>query len=149
MKIKLNWGWAIVLFFILFITALLSFVVFTTTVHNDLVAVDYYEQQITYQQQIDKVKRTQKLGRQLAVRQGNDFLAITFPDTFAVDSIAGKIIFFRPDDAKKDFTIDILTDSNLRQVVSTKGLHRGLWKLRIDWAAGDSLYYNEEQIILR
>ncbi len=149
MKLKLNWGISIVVFYVAFMTALFSFVVFSTTVHNDLVTDDYYGKQIAFQQHIDKVKRTLLLKRQLAIQQKNDYIALTFPDVFDSDSIVGRINFYRPDDSGKDFFIDIRPDTNLNQVVPTGSLQHGLWKVKIDWAAGDSLYYNEIQIMQR
>ena len=52
---------AIGTFFLFFFASLLVFVVYATRQKDDLVRADYYEQEMRFQEQVDRVDRTQKL----------------------------------------------------------------------------------------
>ena len=56
------WPIAIVSYFIIFIAFIAWFITFAMRQKMDLVRDDYYDQEIRFQQQIDRVQRTQSIS---------------------------------------------------------------------------------------
>src|SRR5689334_7982124 len=97
------WPIVITAFFVVFFCGLVSFIVFASTQHVDLVRADYYEQEIRYQQQLDRVKRTAQMGPQVAVtyNQSQKQLTVQLPQNH-VKASTGQIHLYRPSDARLD-----------------------------------------------
>ena len=136
------------IFYGTFVVVLVSIVVWSTTVKVDLVADDYYDQEIKYQEQIDKIVRTKALNRQLHLERTNSTLVLGFPNYMSPDLLSGKISFYRPSDKELDFYTKVNVDTNNTQSISTKSLKSGLWKIKVDWAASDTTFYNEFDVVL-
>lgn len=145
MKIKFNWGLGILLSIILFMTASLIAVFFMMNRDVDLVANNYYEKEIKYQNQIDMEKRTSKLNEKIDVRVSNKTLFVSFPDTV---NITGKLYFYRPSDYKKDFTIPISLDNKREQSVDVSNLLKGYWRLKVNWIMNNNEYYSEQPVYI-
>ena len=52
----MNWGKGIFIFYSLFVVAILSVVYFAFTQEVNLVSEDYYQQEIAYESQIERIK---------------------------------------------------------------------------------------------
>lgn len=61
------WPVSIFVFFVVAIAGCVTFVAFSNLHPTDLVAVDYYEQELKYQRHIDQVARTRELGAQAQI----------------------------------------------------------------------------------
>ena len=147
MKLKINWGVGIIIFFGVFIAFLTGTLIISSLQNTDLVSTDYYQKELGFQQQIDKSTREKKLTEHLKITQGQSTLALQFPKIQA-NGISGEITFYRPSDKKLDKTIKIkVTEDNL-QVIDIREFSKGLWKLKIDWSSGGATYYNEESVML-
>ncbi len=148
MKLKFNWGTGIALTYILFLIAILTMVFIF--MHQDvaLETNDYYAKGLEYQSQIDKIERTKNLTEQLEILNKNDQIVFNFPKIFANKIISGEIYFYRPSNNKSDFKSKIdLTDS-LQQIIFTKNLEKGLWKIKVDWSVENQNYYNEKILMI-
>ena len=144
---KLNWGMGIFAAYVVFMIIVLGTVAFTTTVDVNLVADDYYEQELKYQNEIDKKERTNQLAEQVAIKLQNENLKISYPKLFA-SNISGKINFYRPSDQKLDFALDIKTDTTGLQFVPIQKLAKGFWKIKVDWLYSGKEYLNEKNIVI-
>ena len=60
----MNWGNKIAISFIIFIGIIVTMVVISMKQDISLVSTDYYEQEIAYQDQIDRMERTRGLEKQ-------------------------------------------------------------------------------------
>lgn len=147
MKMKINWGFGIFAAYAVFMIIVLGTVAFTTTVDVDLVADDYYEQELKYQNEIDKKDRTDKLSEQVNINIDSEYLTIIFPKAYASD-ITGKINFYRPSDKKLDFALDIKSDTSGQQFIPTNKLAKGLWKVKVDWLHSGKEYLNKKNIVI-
>jgi len=145
---KISWGTGITAVYVFFVIALLAavFVFMNQDVH--LVTDDYYAKEIAYQQQIDKVNRTQSLNAQLKIKPASGFVGFAFPRLFKSNEINGKIHFYRPSDNSKDFFADVKVDSANSLEVATAGKEKGMWKVKVDWNAKGNSYYNEKIIMI-
>ena len=146
----MNWGWKIVVLYSLFIGMTLFMVFFFMRQKVDLVADDYYKQEIEYQGQIDKITNAKSLKEPV----GFEYLAesrivkFNFPQEHADNGVKGNIHFYRPSNADEDKKIGIKTESNGVQVIGVRSLNKGLWKVKISWVSGGKGFYDEKVITL-
>lgn len=148
MKFKLHWGNSIFIFYGTFVVVLIGFLIFTTFHKVDLVDNNYYDKELKYESQIEKMNRTLALPEKLSVNTDGKAMEIKYPGNFDHSTISGRIHFFRPSNEKLDFTINVSADSANTQLINVTKAKRGLWRLKIDWQAGENTYYNEETVVL-
>lgn len=146
---KISWGVIIISVFILF-AGLISFLVgVSMTSNSDLVADNYYENELKYQDKIEEINRTNSLAGNLKIETLNNSIRISFPEAIANEKITGKIKFYRAMEKKKDFEVDIIKDQNNSQVIPVTLLDKGNWKLQISWEMKGSKYYKESDIFIK
>jgi len=143
----MNWGHKITLVFIAFVGLMAYMVYQSFQVNIDLVTEDYYQEELKYQQTIDKMKNTRQLGQRISFKQENQQLIVQFPDLFEKE-LNGEINLFRPSDARFDVNTKITLDQNHRQSISTAELAKGYYKVKLDWKDGSKAYYHEESIYI-
>lgn len=145
---KLNWGTGIVAAFALFISFILYFVIKTstdTTYEYDLVAEDYYKDELEYQNQINKLENTKKLAENVIFKTTQDGVLITFPKNFSPKDIKGLVSLYRPSNRMLDREIP-LSLSNSSLLIPKKVLVGGRWDILIDWSYKDTKYLNKNSI---
>ncbi|MFY0650933.1 MAG: FixH family protein [Cyclobacteriaceae bacterium] len=138
----MNWGGRIVLAFVAFIVIITSMVVISMRQDFFLVAEDYYDQEIQYQTQIDKMKTTNSANASVKLSKEANKLNFMFSE----NPEKGEIHFFRPSDATKDFRVAVLNEKN--QSIDKSKLTKGLWRVKISWSASGKEFYTEETVII-
>ncbi len=149
MEKKSRWGIGIVISFVVFAACILTVVYIALSSKVDLVMDDYYEKELKYQQHIDVEKNTKTLGKKVEVSFTASSMNIKFPQISTANNVSGSIMFFRPSDKSKDFTKTIKLDSLFTQSISTEGVPRGMWRVKISWNAANQKYYFEQPIIIQ
>lgn len=145
---KINWGTGIVLAFIAFISFIMFFVIrmnVQSKYDHDLVTDSYYEEELLYQNDIDKQRNAQKLIQNVAMTQTKEGIVITFPKTFAANNIKGKVFLYRPSNRHFDFEIPISL-SNHTLLIPDNRLLGGRWNLTVDWSYDEVQYLYKEEI---
>lgn len=125
---------------------MLSLVLKTTFVKDDLVTPDYYAKELSYQVQIDKQNRTLKLKEQPIWDVYDGKVRIRFPRELATDPVKADILFYNPAEAGKDFKVYCIADSTGYCEVSSRKFQHGVYQMKMDWVVGGSNYYNEGTI---
>jgi hypothetical protein len=143
---KFNWGTGIVLSFIIFALSILLIIIFPFNQRVDLVTKDYYENELKYQDQINKVERTGLLDESIVINHNSKDLKITFPSSYR--QVSGEIIFYRPSDEKRDFSVPIYVDSSGSQLVDISSIMPGMWRVKVQWNMNNLQYYFEKNIII-
>jgi hypothetical protein len=143
-----RWGFLTAAFYIVFVIVMVSVVVWSTGHRVDLVDEDYYDKELAYQDHIDKLDRTNRLKKQPEITYNEDLIVVKFPDEFEYYEINGKINYFRPSDKDLDFTEHFEPDSSNIYARDSYGMAKGWWRIKLDWEAGDSTYYNEQEIFI-
>jgi hypothetical protein len=143
---KFNWGTGIVISFIIFAAAIFLIILFPFNQRIDLVTKDYYDNELKYQEQINKVDRTALLDERIVINQNSKELDIKFPITYR--KVYGEIIFYRPSDERRDFSISINADSTGSQSVNIGSLLPGLWRVKVQWNMNNLQYYYEKNIMI-
>lgn len=143
----MNWGKGIILVFVVFVIGIGVLVYRSMTKNIDLVTGNYYEKELKYQEQINKINNTNALKESLKIESRGKVILITYPKLET--GISGDISFYKPSDAKSDFKIKVEPGSDLKQVVLSDKLNKGLWKIQVSWASGGRDYFSEEKLMLQ
>ncbi len=143
----MNWGYRIFFSFVIFIGIIITMVVISMKQDVNLVAEDYYKQEIAYQDQIERIKRTNALEKQPEVSYNPQTRMVTI-DVFTDGIESGKVHFFRPSDANRDRQLDFPEGGHGKMVVPVEGWLNGLWQVKMQWSVAGSEYYAEKTITL-
>ena len=145
---KINWGTGIVIAFVLFISFILYFVIKTstdTTYEYDLVAKDYYKDELEYQQRIDKLNNAKKLPENVSLKKTGKGISIHFPASIPQEKIKGTVYLYRPSNEVLDKTIPISLHGH-SQFISEEVLIGGRWDIHIDWTVSGEHYLYQHSI---
>lgn len=143
----MNWGKGIIAVFVVFVIGIGILVYKSMTKNIDLVTSNYYEKELKYQEQIDKINNTNSLAEKVKFEYNGTVLVITYPQT--KDKLTGEISFYKPSDAKEDFKLNVEPAADNKQVLSTEKLPKGLWKVQVNWAMSGKDYFSEEKIMIQ
>lgn len=145
---KVNWGTAIVLAFIGFISFILFFVIRMSTdyrANHDLVTEDYYRAELDFQQEIDDQNNATKNSVNLTIMQSAAGLLVQFPTGLEYARINGTLSLYRPSNKNLDFTIDLKLSNN-QILIPDERLLDGRWDLTVSWDYNDESYLFKEKL---
>jgi hypothetical protein len=148
MRIKINWGTAIVIAFALFMSFILFFVFRVQSdskYDNELVTEEYYKKEALVQDDINSEKNANTLSQKLAITNNSEGIIVNFPKNLEFKNIKGTVSLYRPSNKKLDFAIPItLSDSDL--LIPKKNLVGGLWDITIEWTYKGKSYLNKQEL---
>jgi len=75
-------------------------------------------------------------------------ITLQFPGKFQGKEISGNIFLYRPSDSSKDVKTVIQLDSTGMQLISTKKMVKGLWKVQIKWSFENASYSDEKSVFI-
>lgn len=146
---KISWGTGISIVIILFLIFTIGqAIAIHTFIDYDLVEEEYYEAEIKYQTQIEKMERTNALPEALEIKLTNQFVEFDFPSIFEDKIISGFINFYKPSDDLLDKTQAVKLDDENKMYFSTNELTTGLWKAKVNWKVDGIEYYNEKLLMV-
>lgn len=150
MKKSSHWPAGLAVFYISFMLITIAVVVFSTFHRVDLVAEDYYDREIRYQEQIERMRRADSLSTPVMWEYNQDRKSLTvhFPPELEAEKISGRFHFFRPSDAGLDKYFPLTLSADNSQILYTGPLKPGLWKLKILWAIYDKEYFVEGILVI-
>jgi hypothetical protein len=143
MKLKFNWGTGIVISMIIFMLVTTGMMILFINQKVDLVTDNYYDKELKFQQQIDKVNNTNNLKEKIELKYDGKRVIVKFPESYIPGKPSGELLFYRPSDNKKDFKIPLSIDSAGVQVVPFSSLDKGYWKVQLHWSMKSAEYFNE------
>lgn len=140
----MNWGTKIAILYVSFAT-MIGFMVYKSATQTvDLVAPNYYEQELKYQDKIDGMNNLNADSKAILITQTADKISFNFDKNMGVPQ--GHILFFKPDNASSDFETEIKANEEGIQTIDTKGLSKGSYLVKIDWKIGDKKFFKEERL---
>lgn len=144
----MNWGIKVTIAIVTFMAIMIVMVIISVRQDFYLVTEDYYQQELKYQSQIDKMANYQNLEEKLLVKYNKQqaVAELHFPE--GNDKMEGSIHFFRPSNAHLDFKLPLKTNAQGVQVVNLANVSSGLWKIKISWQADGKFYYDEQTVVL-
>lgn len=140
----MNWGHGITIFIVAFMAFILSMVYRATQRDVDLVAENYYEQEIAYESTISALKNGNESS--VSIKQENNMLIIEFNEN-TKDVENGIISLYRPDNAKLDLTIDLKLINNEHKI-PLEILAKGNYKLKLKWTDNNTNKLIEQDIVI-
>lgn len=144
----MNWGYKILIVYSLFIVAMLSMVYKCTQQNTDLVSENYYEQEVKYQDQFNRMQNSSQAENRLVINASLGSADIQYPAAFTSLKVEGKITFFRPDNKKLDFSVPVEMIAGMQHIKSEK-LTKGYWKVQTYWNSGGKPFYQENKITIQ
>lgn len=140
---KSLWGYGIAAVYAVFAIATLSFVAFTMTHKVELVAKDYYAQEVAYEQQINRVRQTKELAQPITCELSADgkFIRLQMPPKMA--AVQGTILLYYPAESSLDRELELDPDDDGTQNIPTAKLARGVWRVKVTWSYAGRAFYNE------
>lgn len=145
---KFNWGIGIAMLYTGFVIGILTLVVMSSRQKVDLVAENYYEEELGFQKKIDKIERTKALTQPLLWGVNQEGVQLQFPEDMSGKKISGKVKLYCPSDNRKDREFSINPAQDLSQLIPAKELVAGRYKLQVEWQADSATYWNEGAIVI-
>jgi hypothetical protein len=139
----MDWGKGIVITLIVFISLMVGLV--TICVKQDdihLVTQNYYEEEIKYQDQIEKMINANSLDYKVLIYDNQ----LKKVDLHLPVGSKGTMHLFRPSDARLDQKIDFDVTNTNANAFDLKSLKPGYWKLKLTWSENGVDYFHEEKI---
>ncbi len=146
---KFNWGTGIFIFVVLFMVFILSLVYKCSKQQVDLVSEQYYDNEIKYQQHMNRESNSLGLKNDIQIEQSEFGLSVYYPKDLDRNLLSGKIELFKPDDAQKDLLVNVVPDEENTQKISKQLLSKGWWIIKINWSENRTLYYFEDKVLLK
>lgn len=144
------WPYGITAFLVLFFGCVVSFGIFAVRQQVDLVRVDYYEEELRYGKQYDRLSRTKALEHPMSVAhlpQAHQ-IAVQLPAEHALAGAQGTIQLYRPSDARLDREIPLAAAASGMQLLDASTLQAGLWRVRVTWQSGGKEYFHASKVVI-
>ena len=144
---KISWGNAIAIFYSFFVIAMLVFVFAANKEDISLVSDTYYEEDLSYQLKLDKMKRTNELHHvfELSIEQNPTGISVTIPEE--LPHFKGNMTLFHPAYASLDQAYPIENNVEHKQIIPVEKLKKGRWLVKIEGENEGKNYYHEAYLI--
>jgi|JI10StandDraft_1071094.scaffolds.fasta_scaffold393812_2 hypothetical protein len=145
----MNWGWKLVIVYLTFVAGILTLVFKAKGEKVDLVATDYYKQELAFGKRMDATKNSNELSTSVALNQTDGEIQLTFPAECIGKITEGTCTFYCPSDANNDYKTPILLDGNGMQTIETGTIKPSLYILKLAWNMNGKEYYSERSLTIK
>lgn len=143
----MNWGYKILVVYIVFVLGILFMVFKSSTQKTDLVTTDYYAKELKYQQKIDEINRVTALSAPVKYEIKNNELIIVFPKDFSGKQLIGEAVLYCPSDENKDVKKNFsVLDAPV--IMPVPSVTKGMYELHLSWQDGTVTYYFEKKLFI-
>ena len=142
------WPFGVLAAFVLFFCGLTTVIVIAATHHESMVSANYYEQEITFQDQIEGAARARKSGATISAEAAGVRVVVRVPVAQLAQKFSGTIELYRPADPGLDQTMPLVPRADGTQTLDGSKLAAGLWQVRVRWNAEGQNYFLEQKITL-
>jgi hypothetical protein len=146
---KINWGAGIAIFYILFVAAMIIFVVKSTRQKNELVIDDYYTEAVSYQKIINESNNALNAESKLKMEFITNESAIYITTDGNEKKIPGILTFYKPDNAANDFRANFITDNSGNANIPLKNIKHGYWKVGLSWTSAGKECFETHNIFFK
>lgn len=141
----MSWGNKLLIALIVFAGIMATMVTIAMKQNIDLVDKDYYQKELAYQDQIDKMKNViNDKAIKLKILKKEQMIELQFDNQIN----EGRIHLFRPSNASEDLHIPVSISESGVQHIPYETLSSGLWRIKIDWKQKNVDYYFESELNL-
>ena len=139
----MGWGWRIALFYGTFVVFMIGMVIMSFRQDFDLVADDYYEQEIAYQGRIDQLTNAKDDQQKVKVSNADGMIKLSF----ASPAEEVKVHFFRPSDDTMDLKVEEASVESELSVPVGK-FSKGKYLVNVQWNNNGKTYFQEEDLFV-
>ena len=139
---KLNWGHKIIIAFGFFFLLMGTLIYKSINTDFQLVAPNYYEQEIAYQQRIDAINRAENLDFDFSLDIDGNLDLISNEITQK-----GILYFYCPFDKSADFQVELDLENNT-QKINLDGVKKGKWEVEIVFEKANLFYIIKKVIVI-
>jgi hypothetical protein len=143
---KFTWGTGIFVFMTAFVLLMTSFMIRAASNQEELVAENYYEQELAYQQQIDKLNRSAALSEDLSLTSTDAGLVLQFPAWTNGKAVTGAVQLLRPSDRRADDLLDLVLDADRQMLIPTAERMKGAYNVAVEWSVDGVTYLHRDRI---
>ncbi|MCE3259129.1 MAG: hypothetical protein K0S12_770 [Bacteroidetes bacterium] len=140
----MSWGYRITFLYLGFVGIIITLVTISSQNKEELVAKDYYAQELLYQNKLNAINNEKQLDKSITHEVTDASIILTSP----FEKSKGTIQFFCPSDSKKDKSFPMNFSDGVQSIPKTN-LAKGIYKLQISWEANNKNYFKEEIITLK
>lgn len=133
----MNWGWKIVVAFVLFFMLMGTLVYRSATEDHQLVTENYYEKEMAYQEVIDQQATAHEKGIHFEERATS--ICLVMPEN--IQDISGELKLYRASNAQLDRSFSWHKENPCLQA---SGFEKGKWKVSFQGVADDEPFYVEQ-----
>lgn len=148
---RINW-WpiSIVSFFSVAILGCVTFVTFCSRHPADLISPNYYEDEVQYQGQIDRLHQTQERAASASVAydKATRRITVSVPTEMAAAHPTGQIQLYRPSALNQDQVLELQLDAQGHQTIDAAKLLPGLWKVRVSWKVAERQFLIDQKVVV-
>ncbi|MBK6612261.1 MAG: FixH family protein [Sphingobacteriales bacterium] len=141
----MNWGYRIILVYILFISGVFTAIYVAFNQEIDLVSTDYYAQELKFQNVIDGKNNLASLPTPVKIVENETAFELQLPNEFTGKNIKGEAWFYYPTNAKLDKKFDLAALSNNTISINRQQIAKGNGIIKLQFVADDVPYYYEQQ----
>lgn len=145
----MNWGKGTALALIAFAGLMTWFVIMASRNPEPLVTEQYYEQELKYQDRIERRASALALSAEVDIRAANGGLRLRFPEELKGAPIDGRLTLVRPNDPAADRVLDVRADTSGTFLAHGIGLVPGRYNAVLDWSAKGITYCTEDRIVVQ
>lgn len=143
----MNWGYKILVVYVVFVTGIVFLVVKASSQKVDLVTTDYYDKELVYQEKIDAMNNVYQLSDTIIYQLSNNKLKVIFPKDFLGKKVEGLAVLYCPSDENKDITQKFSVD-NSQVLVPVHAAGRQEYELQLSWHADGTSYYFQKKLFI-
>ena len=140
---SLNWGKSILAIYIGFVLLMVFMVYMASKQDFDLVAKDYYQQEIAYQTKIDANKNQTNSNNTWQIKSSSTQIEISLANFAANKKPIGKIEFYRPSNSKLDVIKELDLDAEGKMFFSAQNFKTGPYLMKINYAIDNKNYFEQ------
>ena len=145
---KINWGYSIIIFFVIFCSLMIGFLVFSLRQNSDLVTDDYYEKGADYTHQMEIGSRSLTYNDSIRLLDQKGSLIASFAKSIHQMTDSMNIYFYRPSDKKLDYKVNVRLSSNSVSF-EKKNLISGQYTVTFEWSHDKKGYQVVKDLFLQ
>jgi hypothetical protein len=144
------WPVSIIAFFTVAILGCVTFVTFCSQHPADLISPNYYEDEVRYQAQIDRMKLTQQqaAGASVSYDAATKHIKLSLGSDKSGSKASGQILLYRPSALNQDRQLQLNLNTKGEQILDGASLLPGLWRVRVSWTMDQNQYFIDRQIVV-
>lgn len=143
----MNFGVKVTIGYLSFVALILTLVFMSFGEKVELVSKDYYAQELKFQDKIDAINNEKALEKSISHSISGKQITLVADSALISKDFSGDINFFRPSDSDLDVKMK-MNFNNGQQVIDTKDLTHGTYKMQLSWISNGKHFFKEEVIFI-